>query len=69
MILDHLGCTKKWNEPFLSPLQPVLATLHSQNALEMGLGPKINQKWIKNVFFHKYFWTIWGAQTSRMSPF
>ena len=25
MILDHLGCTNKWNEPFLSPMQAILA--------------------------------------------
>ena len=36
MILDHLGCLNKWNEPFLSPLQAILATPKSQNALKMG---------------------------------
>ena len=34
MILDHLGCLNKWNEPFLSPLQAIVATPKSQNALK-----------------------------------
>ena len=41
-----------------------------KKALKMVvLGPKISQKWIKNVLFQRYFWTIWGAQTSGMGPF
>ena len=28
-----------------------------------------DKKWIKNVFFQRFFWAIWGAQTSGMSPF
>ena len=22
----------------------------------------MGQKWVKNVFFQRYFWTFWGAQ-------
>ena len=43
MILDHLGCTNKWNEPILSPLQAFLATPKSQNALKMGCFRTKNQ--------------------------
>ena len=32
MILDHLECINKWNEPFLGPLQAILALLKSENA-------------------------------------
>ena len=39
--------------------------------LENGplLGPKMGQKWVKNVFFQKRSWTIWDAQTNVFSPF
>ena len=39
--------------------------------LENGLfwGPKMGQKWVKNAFFQTSSWTIWGAQTGKMSPF
>ena len=36
MIIDHLGCLNKSNEPILSPLQAILAPPKSQNALKMG---------------------------------
>ena len=37
MILDRLGCTNRLNEPFLCPLQAILATPESQNALKNGM--------------------------------
>ena len=43
MILDHLGRTNKWNEPILSPLQAILATPESQNALKKGCFRTKNQ--------------------------
>ena len=43
MILDHLGRLNKCNEPFLSPLQAILATPKSQNALKMGCFATKNQ--------------------------
>ena len=40
--------------PFLSPLQAILATPKSQNALQMGcFVTKTGSKWVKNVFFPK----------------
>ena len=36
MILDHLGCPNKCNEPFSSPLQAIFAPPKSLNALKMG---------------------------------
>ena len=64
------GVPNKQNEPILSPLQAILATPKSQNALKMGcFHQKSVNKQIKNVFFQRYFWTIWVAQTSGMSPF
>ena len=29
----------------------------------------MGQKWVKNAFFQTSSWTIWGAQTGKMSPF
>ena len=43
IILDHLGCTNKWNEPILSPLQAIFAPPKSQNALKMGCFGTKNQ--------------------------
>ena len=43
MILDHLGCLNKCNEPILSPLQAILATPESQNALKKGCFGTKNQ--------------------------
>ena len=43
MILDHLGCLNKSNEPIFSPLQAILATPKSQNALKMGCFVTKNQ--------------------------
>ena len=34
--LDHLRCLNKLNEPFVSPLQAILAPPKSQNALKIG---------------------------------
>ena len=31
-----LGCTKKWNEPILSPCWAILALLKGERALKMG---------------------------------
>ena len=52
IILDHLGCMNKCNEPILRPLQAILATPKSQNALNMGwFGTKSQSKMgQKNVF-------------------
>ena len=51
IIADHLRCTNKWNEPFLSPLQAILAPPKSQNALKMGcFGSKNGSKMGQNVF-------------------
>ena len=51
MILHHLGCLNKSNEPILSPLQAILATLEPQKALKMGCfgtknQSKMDQKWV-----------------------
>ena len=70
MILDHLGCTNKRNEPIWSPLQAILATPKSQNALKMGcFGTKNGSKMDPKCVFSQMILTIWGAQTSEMSPF
>ena len=63
MILDHLGCLNKWDEPILSPFWGILAPPKSQNALKMGCfaTKKMGQKWVKEVFFQKLFQTLWGA--------
>ena len=64
------GCTNKWNEPILSPLQAILAPIKSQNALKMGCfatknGSKMDQKCV----FPKILLDYLGAQTSGMSQF
>ena len=55
MILHHMECQNKYFWRILSSWWPVLPPLlKSQNALKMGfLGPKMGQKWVKNVFFQK----------------
>ena len=62
MIPYHLGCTNKWNEPFLSPLQAILATPKSQNVLKKGcFGTKNQSKMDQNVFFQDTF-GLFGVQ-------
>ena len=39
LILDHLGCFGKGNEPILSPLQAILAPPKSRNALKWDYTP------------------------------
>ena len=67
--------------PFGVPKQEKLALFepiashwgHSKvtKCIENGLffGTKNQSKMDQNVFFQRYLWTIWGAQTSGMSPF
>ena len=48
-------------EVFSARFEPVA---QAQNALKMGrCGPKMGQKWDKNVFFQNRSWTIWDAQS------
>ena len=68
-ILNHLGCTNKWNEPFLSALQAILATLESQNALKMGcFGAKNQSKMDQKCVFPKIVWDYWGCTNKWNEP-
>ena len=51
----HLGCTHKWNEPFCSPLQAILATPKSQNVLKMGCFVKSIENGSKMCFSKDIF--------------
>ena len=54
MILDHFKCLNKRNEPLLNPLQAILATPQSQNALKMGrFGTKNQSKMEQKTVFPK----------------
>ena len=46
MILDHLGCLNKGNEPMLSSLHAILAPPKSPNDLKMGCF--WSKKWLKD---------------------
>ena len=46
ILLDHLGCTNKWNEPILGPYWAILAPLKAQKGLENG--PNGDDKWPKD---------------------
>ena len=46
MILDHLGCTNKWNEPFFEPIASQFGHSTVTKCVENGLF--WDQKWVKN---------------------
>ena len=54
VILDHLGCSKQWFQPILSPWLRVLDPGNSQNALKMGhFGPENGSKMGQKRVFPK----------------
>ena len=69
MILHHLGCTNKSNEPFLSPGQAILATPKSQNALKMGyFGTKNQSKMDQKCVFPKILLDYLGCTNKWNEP-
>ena len=65
------GVPKQVNCALFEPIASHFGPAKVRKYLENGLfcGQKLGQKWVKNVFCQRYFWTIWGAQISEMSPF
>ena len=69
MILDHLGCTNKWNEPLLSPVQAILPIAISQNALKMGcFGTKNQSKMDQKCGFPKILLDYLGCTNKWNEP-
>ena len=69
MILDHLGCTNKWNAPFLSTLQAILANPKSHNALKMGcFGTKNESKMDQKGVFPKVLLDYLGCTNKWNEP-